>query len=72
MIMKISDKAHRFLERFLRCLIYVGIGHTVFEAVSIWRTPEVSHLWYYGLVVPGAYYLVPIIVLTVFLVFVKK
>lgn len=70
--MKISEKVHRFLEQFLRCLIYVGIGHTAFEVVTIWRTPEVSHLWYYGLAVPGLYYLVPIIVLSVFLFLISK
>ncbi len=70
--MVIPDKVRRFLEQFLRCLIYVGLGHTAFEALSIWRTPEVSHLWYYGLAVPGLYYLVPIIVLTVFLALSRK
>lgn len=43
-MVKISEKVHRFLEQFLHCLIYVGIGHTAFEVVTIWRTPEVSHL----------------------------
>lgn len=71
-MVKISEKVHRFLEQFLRCLIYVGIGHTAFEVVTIWRTPEVSHLWYYGLAVPGLYYLVPIIVLSVFLFLISK
>lgn len=70
--MQVSEKAQGFLQQFLRCLIYVGIGHTAFEVVSIWRTPEVSHLWYYGLAVPGLYYLVPIIILTVFLAIVQQ
>lgn len=70
--MKVSEKMYRFLEQFLRCLIYVGIGHTAFEVVTIWRTPEVSDFWYYGLAVPGLYYLVAVIVLTMFIMFVKK
>lgn len=71
-VMQISSKLYILLEQVFRCLIYVGIGHTAFEVVSIWRAPEVSHLWYYGLVVPGLYYLIPIVVLTIFLAIVSK
>lgn len=64
--MKLSDKLIDLLRQTLRCIIYVGIAHTAFEVVSIYRSPEISHLWYYGLAVPGLYYLIPAIVLALF------
>ncbi len=70
--MQVSAKLYSFFQQVLRCLIYVGIGHTAFEVVSIWRSPEISELWYYGLAVPGLYYLVPILALTIFLAVVQK
>ena len=30
-VMQISSKLYILLEQVLRCLIYVGIGHTAFE-----------------------------------------
>ena len=70
--MKISQKSIDFLKQFLRCMIYIGIGHTAFQLVSIVRTPEVSHLWYYAFFVPGLYYLFPILVIFGFIYFAEK
>ncbi|HIU84422.1 MAG TPA: hypothetical protein IAC66_03530 [Candidatus Aphodousia gallistercoris] len=70
--MRISKKSIEFLKQFLRCIIYIGIGHTIFQLVSIVQTPEVAHLWYYALFVPGLYYLVPIIFLALLIHFAEK
>ncbi len=71
MAMIIPEKTMTLLRQTLRCVIYIGIGHTAFEVVSILRSPEIADLRYFGLAVPGLYYLIPSIVLALFIGFCK-
>ncbi len=60
-----TQRNYYLLTQSLKCLVYLGLAHTGFEAMSIYRTPDVSHLWYFALVSPGMYYLILSIVLTI-------
>ncbi len=70
--MQITPKTLHLMQQVLRCIVYVGIAHSAFEVMTIWQSPEISHLWYFGLAVPGLYYLVPAIVLTIVIAVASK
>lgn len=70
--MRITEKSVQLLRQALQCLIYIGLGHVAFEAVTTYQTPEYSSLWYYAFLVPGIYYFVPILVLLLSVIVCEK
>lgn len=72
MAFKISERSITVMKQALRCLCYIGLGHTAFQIAVIAQDPEVSDLWYYGLAVPGLYYLIPILVLAGFIAWAER
>ncbi|MCI5895811.1 MAG: hypothetical protein SOT13_02585 [Candidatus Aphodousia sp.] len=72
MAFRITEHSIIFLKQGLRCLCYIGLGHTAFQVAVIAQDPQVSDLWYYGLAVPGLYYLIPILVLVGFIAWAER
>lgn len=70
--MRVSEGSIRLMRQALQCFIYIGLGHIAFEMVATYMTPEYSHLWYYALLVPGIYYVIPILALLVTIMILEK
>ena len=69
---KVSYRAYDMIKKVARLLMYIGLAHTTFECISIFRVPEASHHWYYGLLVPGLNYGIPLLFIGLFLAYAEK
>lgn len=70
--MRVTRQSINIIRQALRCLVYIGLGHITFEIVATLQTTEYSHLWYYAFLVPGLFYLIPIVALLVIIMIFER